>query len=63
MFKKCPRGTHGRGRHMLLQGVGEYTIGEVEFELILCISFQTFFGGIKHNKHMLKGIQNINIQA
>lgn len=45
MFKKCPRGTHGGGRHMLLQGVGEYTIGEVEFELILCISFQTFFWG------------------
>lgn len=54
MFKKCPRGTHGGGRHMLLQGVGEYTIGEVEFELILCVSFQTFFlgGGIKHSKHM-----------
>ena len=30
---------------MLLQGVGEYTIGEVEFELILCVSFQTFLGG------------------
>ena len=45
MFKKCPRGTQGGGRCILLQGFGEYTIGEVGFELILCISFQIFFWG------------------
>ena len=45
MFKKCPRGTCGGGRRILLQGFGEYTIGEVEFELIV-FPFRHFLGGL-----------------